>query len=441
MYKRSEKAGRGFIKAEFSESIASLQNPGCGWYHIYSFNALPPRKPCPLEEEVYLPDGENERLALVRIHIGAFRSKAISEEALSRVADILELFQRRKKQMILRFVYDDEGKGIEKEPASISLIKKHMEQLGGVICRYASAILALQGVFVGNWGEMHGSRFLEGGASEGSLAELVNALHEAVKGSCYLAVRKPSQWRAVFADQRTKPDLREKLCLYNDGMFGSATDLGTYGEAGRQSAGETESWSREEELDWQEEHLGAVPNGGEALAGENLISYKQAAAVMAKMHTTYLNSAYHPAQLEYWKSETVLEPGCWKGCSGYEYIGQHLGYRFFVSGVEILRKRKLRITVENSGFANLCLDADCYLIIEGESDSFDINLKSSPRSWRSGEKTVLEVLLPEKLPEGTCRFFLKLEKREGKEIIRFANQGAGDKVLLGCRPASRCTKG
>lgn len=62
--------------------------------------------------------------------------------------------------MILRFSYDLEGKGLEKEPGSIRLVEEHMQQIGEVIREYADDIFAVQGILIGNWGEMHGSRYL-----------------------------------------------------------------------------------------------------------------------------------------------------------------------------------------------------------------------------------------------------------------------------------------
>ena len=57
--------------------------------------------------------------------------------------------------MILRVCYDTEGKGMEREPQRIFVVQRHMQALGSLAERYADAILTVQGVFVGSWGEMH----------------------------------------------------------------------------------------------------------------------------------------------------------------------------------------------------------------------------------------------------------------------------------------------
>ena len=45
----------------------------------------------------------------------------------------LAFFREKRKGMILRFSYDLEGKGLEKEPGSIRLVEEHMQQIVEVI--------------------------------------------------------------------------------------------------------------------------------------------------------------------------------------------------------------------------------------------------------------------------------------------------------------------
>lgn len=147
--------------------------------------------------------------------------------------------------MILRFSYDLEGKGLEKEPGSIRLVEEHMQQIGEVIREYADDIFAVQGILIGNWGEMHGSRYL----TPDAFRTLTDTMIKAVDGACPVAVRKPAQWRELtlgWTEQEKK-----KLTLFNDGIFGSETDLGTYGTLSPETPGQ-KICSREEELEWHE---------------------------------------------------------------------------------------------------------------------------------------------------------------------------------------------
>lgn len=415
-----------FLQAALEEGGQKLQNPGCGWYHMYTFS-LPFEKDANGAQPLYLaPESREEQLVLALVDLGKFRDCKLPESALVRIEQILRFFRHQGKDVILRFTYDTEGKGMEREPGSISLIKEHMNQVGPIIEQYAQSILVLQGIFAGSWGEMHDSRFL----SQSSMAELTDAMYRAVNGSCYLAVRTPSQWRSITSYSTLHPQAERRLGLFNDGMFGSPTDLGTYGTGCRQ-----------EELSWQEAHMEYRPNGGEALKGEGLTGYKNAAREMRQMHISYLNSVHQQEQLQHWKEEVVRGPGCWRGISGCEYIGRHLGYRFVVRRARLVKgcnqKTKLRITVENCGFAELCQEADCFLIIEHQDGSMERRLiRTDARQWKSGGEAIIEAELPKREPGERMRLFLKLQrKRDGKSICfgnRMAASPAADgAVLLG----------
>ncbi len=420
--------GRRFVRAELKESSESLGNPGCGWYHVYTFAAKPPADGRPVEEETWL-DGEcrKEQLALALIDIGSYRTGAISQEALTHIEEIFRFFRREGKQMILRFAYDIRGEARVTEPSDIALVRRHMEQLGGIIGGYERDILVIQGILVGNWGEMHGSRFLD----EASVCGLARTWYQVTKGRCYLAVRTPAQWRKIVENKEMECGIEERLALFNDGIFGSSSDLGTYGGAELDGADVAGRWAPSEELRWQEQRMDGLPNGGEALPGPEKIGYREASERMERMHLSYLNSIYHQERLNEWKRETVTA-GCFAGVSGYDYIGRRLGYRFVVRDAE-KKSGRLKITVENCGFASLCEEADCCLVTEEDGRETDcMRIPTDARHWRSGQKVSLYVSLPQRKNQGGClRVFLCLKRSSDGRSIRFANAGAGTRILLG----------
>ena len=134
------------------ESREVCTNPGRGWYHIYTFTLDKREK----DGLLYQPYWDDETLVLVRFDIGAFRGMSLSEEALEYADEILKCFHSRGKEIILRVLYDTQGKGMEREPTLFSIVLTHMRQLGAVVRAYESDILITQGLFIGNWGEMHG---------------------------------------------------------------------------------------------------------------------------------------------------------------------------------------------------------------------------------------------------------------------------------------------
>ncbi len=123
-----------FRKAALAEDIRELGNPGIGWYHVYTFVLEAGHAFRPVEEEVWLDDAcMAEQLALVVIDIGDFRGCPLPREALAHIRDILAFFVGKGKQVILRIVYDREGKGRDREPEEIDQVMEHMEQVGSIL--------------------------------------------------------------------------------------------------------------------------------------------------------------------------------------------------------------------------------------------------------------------------------------------------------------------
>lgn len=442
------------------ESTRALKNPGCGWYHIYTFDLSKESS----KESFYI-DCEEEELVLLIIDIHAFRGcEQIPKEALEWFSSILTFFEQHDKGIILRIVYDTKGRGMEIEPSSIKIVKSHMKQLGSIIYEHTSEkkslpgkILVHQGLFVGSWGEMHSSKFL----TEARMKELSDTFLEATKGNCPIAVRKPVQLRQLSCQKEASAPLQNasktNFTLFNDAIFGSETDLGTYVTI-RQSAMPENSerekipWAREDELTWQKTKLQQSFCGGEVLGGMNTLSessgntdhptktldWHQVVAELAKMHVSYLNSIYSKEVLDDWKAQRIMWNG--KEISEYDYVGRHLGYRFTVTHVKIScvsREKKkqtqnqisssiVTLTIKNTGFANLCEEAVCRLILTENNENIKaFEIKSDPRTWNSITDTVIECRIPQEIwPQQSkqTKLFLKLIRKRDGRIIEWANE-------------------
>ena len=392
---------RRFRPARLAESIEPLDIPGCGWYQVHTLRL---DSTTPLEQEIFPAQGQ--RVALLMMDIGAYQNQDIPPGALERAEALLRGFP--DKDLILRVVYDTKGRGLEHEPATLDQILRHMEQLGPIISRCREKIFQLQGIFVGCWGEIHQSKFL------GRQAQLLAALDQATGRQLFLAVRTPAQWREMVLCNK---DLDQRLGLFNDGIFGSPTDLGTY-------------MDREAELCWQEENMGLAPVCGEAVLGEEKVGYRQAALDLARMRLTCLNSAYDSRQLGLWQRETV-EKGPWRGLSGLDYIGRRLGCRFVVRRARLCREN-LEITVENCGFSRLHLPAICTLGVEpvvGGGLPVDIPVDANPNNWAGGGTFRFLAPLSAALPP--ARLFLRVRLKRDGALVPFANQGEKEEVFLG----------
>ncbi len=421
-----------FQKADLSENTDEIKNPARGWYRIYPFMAeeTPNLKAisCSMADST-------DSLAMVIINIGAYRESDIDEKGLKNIRGILRFFASNQLDIILRITYDHEGKAFEREPFFFEQVKTHLKQLLPVLSDFSCYIFVYQGLLVGNWGEMHTSRFI----TPEKLKALWNILSVELKDSMFFAVRKPSQWRILHSQEFIKNGFNEaRMGLFDDAIFGSESHLGTFGVV-KKDATEWESlWDREDELDFENELCTYVPNGGEALCGEQYLqegALKETISVLKRMHVTYLNKQYDRLILNTWKEWIWQETDAWQGRSVYDYIGNHLGYRFLIKDVQVAESKKISnemditILIENVGFANQYQEADVYLICEDELEhQYERKLDVDMRTWNSNCIQTIHAHV-RKL---NCRIYLSAVLKNDRRRVHFANYyGKNGRVLLG----------
>ena len=405
-----------FIPAKLKESAGFAANPSRGWYQIFYFHL--PQQPDFQELRWCLRD--NETLAMAVVEFGAYREKALDQVALDTVVRILDFFRQHKKDLILRFTYDCEGKGLLHEPAVFSLVEEHIRQLTPIVQAYTKTIFVLQGLFIGSWGEMHGSRFL---SSE--YLKRLNALMEAAAGEwTWLAARRPCQWRSIHGPNEGFV----RMGLFDDGILGSDTNLGTFGHLKRTQAQWENAWCPKDELDFEEELCATVPHGGEVVCPQQLVPSEEVVLHrLRKMRVSYLNSVYDPRLLDAWKQ--IQSP--WAGVSLYDYVGAHLGYRFCVRKVRVRQRNQhkwLKITLENRGFA------PCY-----EDYSVALEIVAGDNTVRQETTWSFREVMPESseefecvLPDGKGEVYLSARRVKDGRILQFAHDGqANGRLFLG----------
>lgn len=391
-----------------------MRSPARGWYQIYPFRA----EKEPDFEELKWCLRENETCALILLDIGAYRARDLDGTAMEHIRRILAFFDEHRKDIILRVVYDREGKGAEHEPTLFSQVTAHIEQLEPVLQEYHRRIILFEGMLVGNWGEMHGSKFL----SKKCLLQLNEALACSARG-IVRAVRRPAQWRTLH---RIPPGPETVIGLYNDAVFGSDTDLGTFAPTDSLNAGWEEPWPVRRELAFEEELSAFVPQCGEAISGEEYRSYTLTDTVerLRKMGMTFLNGVYDENILRIWRAWTWAGADVWRGMNGYDYIGRHLGYRFCVRSASARLSAdlcELTLTVRNVGFSGFYQEAEVRLILTDRDGREKEYLTDwDVREWRSGQ-TISRTW---KIPCCEGNLWLSARRKWDCETIRFANESS-----------------
>ena len=175
---------------EYSESTDELSNPYCGWYSMYGY-FLTDGSSDQFDNTTskYLSNSTNTRMILLEINLKNFNNSPLTANALAQLDHTLNLWENEGHNLIVRFLYDWDGKAMETEPSEFETIKTHMSQVAAIINSHVSSVYIMQGIFVGDFAEMHSSHYMD----EEHMTELANYLDSIIDKRIYLSVRTPQQ--------------------------------------------------------------------------------------------------------------------------------------------------------------------------------------------------------------------------------------------------------
>lgn len=438
---RETAADRGKIETEsrvFTESARELKNPNRGFYRMYSFPVTDKKADYRKLMSRIKKNDSDTKLMMAQINLKYYRDGRISKKGLANIRELLDVLETTDKQLIVRFVYDNEGKNEQSEPESLDVILGHMEQLEEILKEHGRKIFILQSLFIGNWGEMNGTRY----DSDGELRELAQKLAQSTAPSTYLSVRIPAQWRRIMQSEYPSQYAAfgalaaDRLGLFNDGMLGNEGDYGTYCTDEDKDGGEVHfpRRSRREEIRFQNELCRMAPNGGEVINDNRYNDFECAVKDLRNMRITYLNKAYDSKVLDKWKRAVVTEKGCFYRMDGLNYIERHLGYRLSIKKVSLEEDRKKNsllagIEIQNTGFAPLYKEPKTRIILQNE-DNKEVLVYSV--SWplhtlaggNEAEKTeILNVGIPlDELTGKRYTIYFSMEDMDTGEHILLANE-------------------
>lgn len=415
------------------ESKNLINNPNRGFYRIYGFRIEDESVNWKQDVDKRIKNDDDATLALIEVNIQAYKDGKITDAGMNNIRELFDALSKQNKQYIVRFLYDWNGENQVYEPKNIRVILDHMKQLKGIMNEYADHIFTLQGLFIGNCGEMNNTQYID----EESLQTLASTLLSVCDNDMYLSVRTPMQWREIAQKEDSSDQLvyTKRLGLFNDGMLGNEFDYGTYGTQSKLEAGVNQKWTREEELDFQDELCRTVPNGGEVIIDNAYNDLDHAIADFNRMHITYLNEDYDRNVLEKWSNSVVHTDDCYDGMDGLSYMKARLGYRFVLRECRMQQDfwkdtLHVELDVSNSGFAPIYKACEAYFVFvpqSSEGKTYSVNVEQNLSELAGGNETdrisTIQTTIPlHDLERENYDVYFQLKDQATGEMIQFANE-------------------
>ena len=431
----------------YVDSTLSLANPDRGLYGSATFvlNTTNNQFEGSSSIEDYLTSIKDNHYGLTHIHfdISALSGKVNSQgtdlslttEMTNSLESILKTIQDYGYTTVIRFSYDNEGVG-GREPLAWSTIQSHIETLAASLNKYKSCIASVDAGFLGKWGEMHKAGDYE---NDESYRKLIDALMTNLDKDIKINVRRPYFYELYFGSLTPDNENRYRLGIFNDGMFGSETDIGTI-----------EVGTRDDYINWLNNQGKYTLYGGEAskqnvndedyLASDEIYSdYPHVLDEMLLTHPTYLNSSYNRNVLQdKWGITTYDKEDEYKGLTFLKYVTDHLGYRYIVRSsimdVEVEQGNNLSVSldVENTGFAPAINEYDAYFILKQGNNYYEAPLQYDIRNIESRTTSNIRFgySIPSNITTGKWDVYIKFTRKNNYNAsISFANPNIFDSTI------------
>ena len=421
----------------FKEYVGTINNPGVGYTTTVGYNAAPGNT------QIKNPQGA---VVLFFINIGKF-SAGINAEGkdydlddtfFTALRGTFENCRNNGSTIAFRFRYDDSGVS-NPEPKSFAQVLHHIDQIkqSGILEDYQDILMFVESGFVGQYGEQHHGLY----ASVEYKAKLLEAMLDCVPAPIPVTVRTPDIFaqyvgipRSKLADYQAEPGSdAARVGLYNDGYMGSKNDLGTYANR----AVETK-WLGNQTFT---SYFGGEFSGNIAFAkAEGQYTPDKCIPEMYQTHLSYINGNIYQMYKDYKFSKKYdvkgIDNSAYYGQTVYQFIRDHLGYRFVLQKSRFPRYVKqggnlaFSFQVANNGFANPIKKQKCEIILENNGNFVTTQVDVDPTQWYSGQTitTKLNLKLPAFLSPGRWKVYFKSSiaaddfTQYGIRSIRFANK-------------------
>ena len=387
-------------EVSLSPSDEDFPNPERGFYRF----ATDPAKITATSLEYVVADGQ--RLVYTPADLSAYRTRDLPSSYLNRLNAGFENLRRQGLKAVVRFAYNypaSEADYLNAQDASLSRVRRHITQLTPVLQANADVIAAVQGGFIGAWGEWHTSSNKL--TTPSNKIAVRDALLQAVPVSRQLQLRYPRDLAAWYPTPPTvaqllapSPTAAARIGQHNDCFLASPDDVGTYWSATPAESAALRTYAQQ---------ASAVTGaGGETCAPPDVARARMACEDIlregAAYHMTYLNRDYYTAFFARWQAG-----GCMAEVSrklGYRLQLQTMAHSAVAAPGSLLA---WRVALSNEGWARP-MNARSLVLYLVRSDNTAIALPLPGTDLRQlGPRETLqwsgEVPLPATLTPGSYR--------------------------------------
>ena len=363
----------------YEESVESFANPDIGFYKgIY----IQQRHYTKSDFASYFASSYAEflypnSLLHYRVDISEFSGKyagqvdaPLSEQLLNAIDDALRIADEAGACVIIRFCYDKGHDGFDnwntgdKEPEMNTMLE-HIRQFTPILKKYKHCITSIECGMVGPWGEMHTSAL----DNPQDLKTILDEFLACIDNDMILTVRRPEHIYQYYGYtlSQLKKDINcfdyenNRLGNYNDGYLGSSSDTGTYKD-------------RATEVAFLEKVNATRPFGGEVITVSSEYTYlSKSCGEMFQLNLSYLNIDWDDKVVKRWQNTAyTLSDPLYKGLTEFDYVNNHLGYRFVCQTLEydITDNFYFKLQMKNVGFGELFKEKTGYVILTNGSKQY-----------------------------------------------------------------------
>lgn len=423
-----------FVKQNinYQDSLVTLMNPDRGWYRAITVKL---DESIDMQAQCQQAIMDNMSIIHLRVDIGQLSGnvnsdsvdKNFTDEQLQSLNALLDIIRNNGLSVIIRFAYDFDGNS-GKEPKSFETIKNHIRQLSTFFDTNKDIISTVETGLLGPWGEMHTAGQYQ---TDNYYKTLIETLLENTPNEMKINVRKPYFYKLVVGSLNNS---QSRIGIYNDGYFGSLTDLGTYDNG----------ISRNDFISWMRIQGQNTLYGGEATSFGNTEDelYSDADFVlpeMPKTHTTYLNAHFNLDIINKWKTQYYTSSTSeYNGQTAHKYITDHLGYRIVLRNSEISSSVEkgaicgVNLELENVGFGNIVRDQKASIILKKGNDYYEttLNLVANNIRGKETKNAKFYFYVPSDIESGDWQVYLKISNKYLENYaVQFANEDMWDNNL------------